>query len=139
MINLESTGLRKSARLDNKPNQKCGLFAKLSLSVIGACKIYNNPHTFITIENQRIQEVNRKFDGNLNNYSPMVFALNQGQYAPYTFKDTLLQLDDTNLILAMIKEVKTNEARSNWKITKNSEVKLEHNNKYGKLKTILSV
>ena len=36
MINLESTGIKRSARLDNKLEQKYVLFDKLSLLLAGA-------------------------------------------------------------------------------------------------------
>ena len=39
----------------------------------------------------------------------------------------------------MIKEVEAHEDRSNWTLTKNSEVNNKNKNKYGKLKTNLSV
>ena len=55
MVDLESTVLRRFARLDNKTKQKYGLFAELSLSEIGACEVANNPHIFLTRENQHIQ------------------------------------------------------------------------------------
>ena len=78
-IGLESTGLWRSSRLANKPKQKYGLFSKFSLAFIGAYEVDNNPHNFLTITNQNIQEINRQFDGNLNHYGPMVFAANQEQ------------------------------------------------------------
>ena len=63
MIDMESTGLMKSARLANKPKQKYGLFDKLLLSVVGACEVDKNPYIFLSIENQHIQEINRHVDG----------------------------------------------------------------------------
>ena len=54
MIDLVSTSLRVYARLDNKPKQKYGLFAKFSLSVIGRCEVAKNPHLFINLANQLI-------------------------------------------------------------------------------------
>ena len=42
----------------------------------------NNPHIFIIISNQHIQEINRNFDGTLNNYGPMVFLSNKEQNEP---------------------------------------------------------
>ena len=48
-IYLASTGLRGSASLDNKPKQTYGLFSKFSLSVIGTCKVSNNPDIFLTM------------------------------------------------------------------------------------------
>ena len=48
MIDLASTGIRKSDRLANKPKQKYGLFDKFALEVIGACEVYKNPHIFPT-------------------------------------------------------------------------------------------
>ena len=77
IINLAPTGIRKSARLANKPRQKYGLFTKFSLAVIGSCYGAKKFHIFITIANQHIQEINRHFDGTLNNFGPMVFAENQ--------------------------------------------------------------
>ena len=46
MINISSTSLRISARLDNKPKQKYGLFSKLSLQVIGSYEVADNHHVF---------------------------------------------------------------------------------------------
>ena len=74
MIDLAPTGLRISARLANKIKQKYGLFAKLSLSVVGACEEANNTHIFLTISNQHIQEIHRHFDGSLNNFCPIISA-----------------------------------------------------------------
>ena len=65
MIDLESTGLRRSSRLDKKLKQKYGLFDKFLLTVIGACEVYKNPHIFLTRSNQHIQETNKHFDGTL--------------------------------------------------------------------------
>ena len=64
MIDMASTGLRRSARLANKPIRKYGLFDKLSLSVIGECEVAKNLHIFLTIANQQIHEINRHFDVN---------------------------------------------------------------------------
>ena len=77
--NLVFTGIRISARLDNKHKQKYGLFAKLSLSVIEACDVANNPHIFITGANQHIQEINLHFVGILNRFDPLVFSETQEQ------------------------------------------------------------
>ena len=77
MIDIASTGLRRSVGLDNKPKQKYGLFTKLWLIVLRACQVAKNPHIFLTRSDQHIQENNRHFDGTLNQYGPMVFAENQ--------------------------------------------------------------
>ena len=78
-IDLVSTSLMRSSRLDNKPKQKYGLFVKFSSEVIGACEVANNSHIFITRANQHIQEINRHFDVTLNNFGPMVFSDNKEQ------------------------------------------------------------
>ena len=39
MINLSSTGIRRSSRLVNKTKQKYGLIDEFSLEVIGACEV----------------------------------------------------------------------------------------------------
>ena len=54
---------------------------------------------------------------------------------PYTFKDMLLQPENPNFILAMIKDVREYEARSHWTLMKNREFKNEHKRKFRKLKT----
>ena len=77
MIDLASIGLRISARLDNKTKEKYGLFTKLSLEVIGACDVANNPNILLTRANQHIRENNRHFYGTLNHFGPMVFSENQ--------------------------------------------------------------
>ena len=69
----------------------------------------------------------------------MVFETNQQQNKYYTFKDTLLQPDKSHFILSMIKEVEAHEVRSQWTLMKNIEVKNKHKNKYGKIKTTLSI
>ena len=73
MLNLESTGLKRYARLANTSKQKC-LFAKLSLAVVRGCDVAKNSHIFLTRANQLIQKINRHFGGNLNHFGPMVFA-----------------------------------------------------------------
>ena len=55
MVDLASTGFRISSRLANKPKQKYGLYAKLSLSVIVACEVAKNTHIFLTRANQRTE------------------------------------------------------------------------------------
>ena len=69
----------------------------------------------------------------------MVFAANQEQKNSYTFKDVMFQPENSEFILAMIKYFGVHEARNNWTLAKNSEVKNRHKNKDGKLKTILSI
>ena len=69
----------------------------------------------------------------------MVFIANQEQNESYKFKETLLQPDNPDLILAIIKEAEAHEARSHCIFTKTSEVNNNLKNKYGKLKTVLSI
>ena len=38
-----------------------------------------NPHIFLTLENQQIQEINRHFYVTLNHFGPIVFAESQEQ------------------------------------------------------------
>ena len=79
MIDMGSTRIRRSASLANKPKQKCGLFYKFYLSVIGACEVDKNTHIFLTIANQNIHKSNRQFDGTLNHFCIMAFSANQEQ------------------------------------------------------------
>ena len=51
----------------------------------------------------------------------------------------VLQPDKSDFILAIIKWVESHESRSHWTFIKDSEVKNKHNNKYKKLKNILSI
>ena len=44
MLDMASTGLRRSEILENKPKQKYGLFTKFSLAVVGACEMTKNSH-----------------------------------------------------------------------------------------------
>ena len=69
----------------------------------------------------------------------MVFSANKEENESYTFNDMLLQLDRPYFILAIIKEVESHESRSHFTLMKKSEVNNKHKNKYGKLKTILSI
>ena len=48
ILDLEPTGFKKSARLANKPKQKYGSYAKLSLSVVVSCEVVKNAQIFIT-------------------------------------------------------------------------------------------
>ena len=77
-----------------------------------------NPQIFLTIAIKQIQEINRHFDLTLNHFGPMVFAENKEQNESYTFKDMLLQPEKSDLIIAMIKEVKAHEAISHWTLMK---------------------
>ena len=78
ILDMESTDLRKSDILANE-SKKIGLFAKVSLAVVGACEVAKNPHIFLTRSNPHIEEINRHFDPTLNNFGPMVFVANQEQ------------------------------------------------------------
>ena len=69
----------------------------------------------------------------------MSIAENQEQNEFYTFKEMLLQTYRSVFILAMIIEVEAHESISHWTLMKNSEVNNKHKNRYGKLKTILSI
>ena len=137
MIDMEPTGLKISARLANKPRQVYGLFAKFSLALIGACEVAKNFQIFLTRANQHIQEISRHFYGTLNNFGPMVFALNQEKIESYTFEDMLYQPQKSYFILSTIKEVEAHEAESHWTPMKNIEVNNMHKNIDGKLKTVL--
>ena len=79
MIDLASTSLGISDRLDNEPKQKYGLFSKFSLEIVGSCNVANKPHIFLTRSNQHTQEVNSHFDGTLNRFGLMVFEANKKQ------------------------------------------------------------
>ena len=78
-IDMESTGLSRSDIMADKPKLKYVLFSIFSLSGIGACEVSKDPHIFITIGNQHIQEINRHFDWTLNHFGPMVCVENQKQ------------------------------------------------------------
>ena len=69
----------------------------------------------------------------------MVFAENQEQNESCILKKIFLQLEKSYIILANIKEVEAHEAKKHWTLMKNSEVNNKNKNKYGKLKTILSI
>ena len=125
MLNLSSTDLRRSVRLENKPKQNYGLFYKLSLAVFGACEVAKNPHTFLTISNQHIQETNRHFNGTSDRFVPMVFVTNKKNES-YTFKDMLSKPEKSYFILTTMKEFQAYEARNHWTLTKNSEVNNKH-------------
>ena len=51
MIDLATTGIRRSAKFDLKPRQKYGLLGKLSLAVIGLCEVANIPQVFLNRPN----------------------------------------------------------------------------------------
>ena len=82
MIYLQSTGHRRSAKLENKPKQKCDLFDKLSLESVGVCEVAKKSHIFLTKANQHIQKINRHFDENRNHFGPMLFVANQEKMNP---------------------------------------------------------
>ena len=69
----------------------------------------------------------------------MVFSENEKQNKSCTFTDILLQPYKSYFVLATIKYFESHEAISHWKLIKKSEVNNKHKNKYGKLKTILSI
>ena len=92
--------------------------------------------TSLQLDKKHTQEINKDFDGTLNNHGTMVFAAKQEQNEPYTFKDMFLQPENSYFILAMIKEVEAHKAIINWTLMKYSEVKNNYKNKDGKLNTI---
>ena len=79
MIDPESTDLRRSDRLYNKPKHKYRLFAKLSIAVVGSYNVALKIHIFLTRENQHTQVININFDRTLNHFVPMIFVENQEQ------------------------------------------------------------
>ena len=139
IINLTSAGLGRYYRLTNKPKQKYGLFARLSLAGVGLCDMDKNPHIFITRENQHIQIINGHFDIALNHFGPLVFAENQEQNESYTFRKILLQPDKSYFILSIIKEVESHGSINHGTLTKNSEVNNKRKNKDYNIKNILSI
>ena len=56
----------------------------------GAYEVANNPHIFLTLTNQHIQEISRHFDETLNIFFPLVFAENLEQHDSHTFMYMLL-------------------------------------------------
>ena len=77
MIDLSSTDIRISPKLDNKPKRKYHLFAKFSLEVFGACGVAKKSHMFLTRANQHIQYINIHFCGTLNIFGTVALAINQ--------------------------------------------------------------
>ena len=51
----------------------------------------------------------------------------------------LLQQDKSDFIISTIKWVMLHEAINHWTLLKNNKVNNKHKNKYGKIKTILSI
>ena len=86
IIDIASTGIRRSYRLANKTKQKYGLIFKFSLAVIGSGEVAKKPDIFLTRANQHIKEINRHLVGTLNCFDPMLFAAYQEQNEYFTFK-----------------------------------------------------
>ena len=97
------------------------------------------PQMFLARANQHTQEINTHFDETLNHFDPVLFVENQEQNESYAFKYMLLQPYKSYFILDIIKEVESHESIIHWTLIKNSEVNIKYKNKYGNLKTILSI
>ena len=72
-----------------------------------------NPNIFLTRSKNHIQDINRHFDGTLNNFYPTVFVENQEQNESYTFNDFFLKIDKSDFILAIIKAIESYKNKNN--------------------------
>ena len=132
MINLESAGLRHSARVASQPRTKYNFFlALIRFCAFGSliATILSQPmaefsHGQATI-NAAVHQcnvINANFDGALNEIHHMVLASGKVNNENYIFRGMLKEDDASDFIKAMIKETQDHESRGHWEIIKRSSI-----------------
>ena len=102
IVNLESSGLRRSSRPSKAPD-KMNLFTKYCLLTSSALMRFQvqHPTCFISRVMNHLEKVNLNFDGSPNLFHPFAFAAFLADNEVYTFREVSKQPDFSNFVKAM--------------------------------------
>jgi hypothetical protein len=145
LINLQESGLRRSARIrelrekeaqqnkNNKAHVRFGenvkkttlaLFTLISfVSLISMPRHQVNPNmTYTEVFMTRLEEINESFDDTLNHFHFLSFHTEINSNETFTFGEAMKQADKLDFVAAMEKEVQDHESREHWVIVKRSSL-----------------
>ena len=126
MLNLETAGLRRSARLQQNNASKSMSFTSILTkmcafgiilaSCMGPTYVLSTGQAAVNSFIHQCNVVNANFDNTLNAIPHMVFAAGKENNECYTFKDMLAQPDKCEFLEAMLKETAEHESRKHWSV-----------------------
>ena len=132
MINLETAGHRRSARLSKQPKKNytfCSVFSKVCAFgvLLAACLAQptvalTQAHASVNCAIHHCHAINANFDGSLNEIHHMVLAASKSNNENYTFRQMLQEEDSAEFIKAMVDESKAHETRGHWEVVSRSSV-----------------
>ena len=137
-INIETTGLRRSPRINKGGPLPKGCFCSKVFSVLPKLvfTLYtniNDQSRYTTKSVNHLQVLNTYYDGTLNltkNY--VMTSLKNSDNDVYTFKDMLQQEDKLEFVKAMFEEIDKQNERGRWTIISRREIPRGH-------KTIMAI
>ena len=131
IINLITTGLRRSPHIDVKEPEKihsslsCNTIMKCfcvfgvamtSLWTPGECSLYCQTQKLVFASVDTFHLAKQIFDSTLNALHPMALLEEKENNESYTFGQMLKQPDSADFIHAMIKEADDHESRDHWDV-----------------------
>ena len=131
IINLETTGLRRSPHIAAKEPEKnhsslsCNTIMKCfcvfgvamtSLWTPGESSLYCQTQKLVFVSVNTFHSANQFFDSTLNALHPMALLAGKENNDSYTFEQILKQPDTADFIHAMIKEADDHESRDHWDV-----------------------
>ena len=132
MVNLESSGLRRSPRLASGTKKNYNFFSGISkFFVLGALLTstlaqpsvaFSHAQDSVNAAIHHCHIINANFDGSLNEIHHMVLAAGKSNNENYTFREMLKQDDAVEFIKAMQKESNDHSSRGHWEIVKRYEI-----------------
>ena len=130
MINLEESGLRRSARIasQDRPNYSfgtclsrfCAFGALVAAAVSSPVAVFSHGQACVFGAIHQCSVINANFDQSCNQIHHMVLAAGHALNEVYTFRDMLKQEDKSDFMKAMSVEVREHEKRHHWEVVKRS-------------------
>lgn len=131
MINLETSGLRRSPRLLEQSKKgmsfatiltKMCAFGMILATCLQPINGFSAGQTAVNSFIHRCNVVNSNFDRTLNEIPHMIFAAGKENNECYTFKEMLAQPDKKEFLQAMLKETAEHEGRGHWSVVLRSSM-----------------
>ena len=132
MVNLETSGLRRSARVASQGKKQYTFFSGISrfcmlgvvlfTSLMQPTVAFSQAQAAVNLAVHQCNVINTNFDGSLNVLHHMVMAASKANNESYTFREMLKQDDASEFIKAMEKESYDHASRGHWEIVKRSEI-----------------
>ena len=134
MVNLEESGLRRSARVASQGKKQYTFFSGISrFCVLGVVLVaslmqptvaFSQAQAAVNSAVHQCNVINTNFDGSLNVLHHMALTASKANNESYTFREMLKQDDASDFIKAMEKESYDHASRGHWEIVKRSAIPL---------------